>query len=274
MLYIFVLELENDKWFLHLSYEENYKQVELECQALYSFVRKNPPLKKVEVIKIFNKFEINTLTKRYMEYYGIDNVRGGIYSDEILPDYLKKSLELELSTTFDNYTDKTDIFCIIRNKPNLTLKDFDEEISAYNKLVHVGYKKLDRSFIHDLIWLENKILSFEPTSCPIYKINREDNKKYKKILEKMNIIKEKYFNLADYQIKLESTALLNFPSFTFDFFMYHQNIKRDWEKDKEIAMDILKKYELMGYTLINILDCMIFDFNNRKSPDCHDIYYE
>ena len=106
VLQIFVLELENDKWFLHISNNESYKFVNFECRALYEFVRKNPPIGIFESLPIFNKFEINTLTKKYMEYYGIDNVRGGIYSHEILPDYLKKSLELEFSQSLNYYQNK------------------------------------------------------------------------------------------------------------------------------------------------------------------------
>jgi len=265
MLYIFVLELENDKWFLHVSHKDNYNHIELECQTLYSFVRKNPPLKKHEVLQTFNKFEINTLTKKYMEYYGIDNVRGGIYSDEIFPDYLIKSLELELSTTFDNYTKKTGIFYNIRNKPNLTLEDFDNKMIAYNEIIDKGYQEISREFFIDLEWLENKILCFEQSETTDLRrtiFNKEDDARYKNLLEKMEVVRTKYFQLEDDKIKVEVTPLLSYPKFIFDFFMYHRSLDKDWEKERDTAVDILKKYEFMGYTLLNIIECMEFDFNN------------
>jgi hypothetical protein len=257
VLQIFVLELKNDKWFLHISNNESYKFVNFECRALYEFVRKNPPIGIFESLPIFNKFEINTLTKKYMEYYGIDNVRGGIYSDEILPDYLKKSLELEFSQSLNNYQNKVSIFDNVYKKPTITSDDFVNEHNSYMELINMGYNEITRDFISELEWLENIILYQDN-----YIISKEDIKKYRQLLKKMIVVQQKYFQLNEDKIKLELTPNIKYPEFVFDFFIYHKNNNRDWEKDKTKALDVLKNYELMGYTIINILDCMEFDFHN------------
>jgi hypothetical protein len=266
MLQIFTLQLENDKWFLHLSDKSNKDHVLFECQVLYDFVKTNPPIKIYEIINTTDKYEINTLTKKYMEFVGIDNVRGGIYSDEILPDYLIKSLELELDSSIENYTKKTKIFDSIRNKPDLVLDDFIKREISYSELLNAGYQEITREFFSDLEWLKNKIEFPEPKPEKyvngVTTVNAKDNKKYKKILENMDIVRKRYFELDQDKIKVDFDIIINIPKFTLDYFIYHQHWNRSWDKEKVVALDIIRKYEFMGYTLINIIDGLEFDFYN------------
>lgn len=254
---IFVIQLENDKWFLTLSTQSNYDYVMFEAQSIYDFVRKNPPIKIYETINTRDNYEINTLTKKYMSCIGIEHVRGGIYSDEILPDYLLKSLELELST---DCSEKTHIFENMRTKPELILDDFIKRADNYSQLLEMGYKEISRDFFTDLEWLENKINSSEVDSTIYNKMTNEENKKYNKLLRIMDIIRDKYFNLEEDKIKVEFNIVLKYPKFTLDFFVFHRHFKKDWENYKIVALELIKKYEYMGYTLLNIIDCAEFDF--------------
>jgi hypothetical protein len=264
---IFVLQLENDKWFLHASKETQLDRVLFESQVIYDFVRKNPPIKVYETIKSTDYFDINTLTKKYMNYIGIENVRGGIYSDEILPDFLLKSLELELNSTVDVYN-KTSIFDRMSNRPNIILDDYEQRAEEYNKLLSSGYKSIKRDFFTEVEWLRNKIESYDYTNKSqthvIPKFNSEDNIRYRKLLLDMDNIRNQYYKLDEDKIKIKVNLniLLKYPKFTLDYFTFHQHWNKNWEAEKVIALDLLNQYEFMGYTLINIIDCLEFDFYN------------
>jgi hypothetical protein len=135
VLKIYVLQLENEKWFLHISTGPTHEIVMIECETLYDYVKINKPIKVYETLQLFDAFDINTWTKRYMSYFGIDNVRGGIYSNEKMPDYLIQSIEHELSTTIQDYDEKISIFNTIRNKENASTLDFQNQMNQYNELL-------------------------------------------------------------------------------------------------------------------------------------------
>jgi len=261
---IFILKLENDKWFLHISNEENFKNIKYECLVLYEYVKKNKPINVYETVHLFDKRDINTLTKKYMEYYGIDNVRGGIYKDEILPEFLQKSLEFEFSSYNNNNRDNFDIFYNIRNKPNLEFDDYINKNNKYINLLKIGYPRVTRDFIADLEWLKDIVLDSSDDKreyLPGRSVcNDEVNQRYRKLLDNMNFISNTYFQLDEDIRKIELNNSLIYPRFVFDFFIFHKNFNQNWEKLKEDAIHILKDYEFMGYTLINIIDCELFDF--------------
>jgi predicted GIY-YIG superfamily endonuclease len=60
------------------------------------WTQKYKPLKVVEQIKNADAFDEDKYTKMYMKKYGIDKVRGGTYSEVILPQYKLMALEKEL----------------------------------------------------------------------------------------------------------------------------------------------------------------------------------
>lgn len=265
---IFILKLENDKWFLHTSNEENFKNIKYECLVLYEFVKKNNPISVYETVHLFDKRDINTLTKKYMEYYGIDNVRGGIYKDEILPDFLQKSLEFEFSSYNNNNQDNIDIFYNIRNKPNLEGDDYLNENNKYINLINLGYPRVTRDFIVDLEWLKDIVLDSSDDKRKYLPgrsaFNDEVIQRYRKLLDSMNFVRNTYFKLDEDIRKIESYNYLKYPRFVFDFFVFHRNFNHNWEKLKEDAIQILKDYEFISYTLINMIDCALFDFYNPK----------
>jgi len=262
---IFVLQLENDKWFLHTSKETKTERVLFESQVIYDFVKKNPPLNIYEIIKSTDYFDINTLTKKYMNCIGIENVRGGIYSDEILPEFLLKSLELEINSTVDVYN-KSEIFDSISNRENLTLDDYKKRAYEYKQLLSSGYKSIKRDFFTELEWLRNKIESYDYTNQTkthgIPKFSSEENARYRKLVLDMDTIRNQYYKLDEDKIKVSPSIVLKYPKFTLDYFTCHQHWNKNWEAEKVIALDVLSKYEFMGYTLINTLDCLEFDFYN------------
>jgi hypothetical protein len=57
------------------------------------------PIKILEQFESNDKFDEDKYTKKYMDKFGIDNVRGGSYSSVILLDWQIKALENELKTS-------------------------------------------------------------------------------------------------------------------------------------------------------------------------------
>ena len=264
-LIIYVLQLENEKWFLHISSSPK-EYVTIECQTLFEFVQKNNPIRIFQTIKCSDKFDINTNVKIYMDYFGIDSVRGGIYSDETLPGYLIESLKSELSSSLEAYEKKTSIFNSLYNTNNVTKNDFDNKMNEYTKMVNMGYLKLNRDFFKDLEWLNDRISNLYSVNIDhkpgIFKISNEDNERYINLLKKMNEVYELYFNLDEDKINVVSTIFIKKPIYVLDKFFYNNYSLTDWNNEIDIAILILSKYEFMGYTLINILDGLEFDLYN------------
>jgi hypothetical protein len=176
-----------------------------------------------------------------------------------------KTLDLELNSTVEVYN-KTSIFDTLSNKANLTLDNYETRANAYSELLSKGYKTITIDFFSDLDWLKNKIDSYEYTLCNkihgIPSFNNEDNLRYKKLLSDMENIIKYYYKLDEDKIKIDESIALKYPKFVLDYFIYHQHWNRNWGNEKVVALDILRKYEFMGYTLINVLDCLEFDFYN------------
>ena len=56
------------------------------------------PVKIIEHFETFDKFDEDKYTKKYMDIYGIDNVRGGSYTKVVLDNWQIKALEYEFRT--------------------------------------------------------------------------------------------------------------------------------------------------------------------------------
>lgn len=85
---VYVLKLENGKYFI--GYCKTLRNIweQLENKGL-KWLKKNPYIKILKVYNNCDKYDVDKYTKKYMEAYGIENVRGGTYysvklSDEII----------------------------------------------------------------------------------------------------------------------------------------------------------------------------------------------
>ena len=96
MYQVYVLKLENNKYFIgHTMDTKNIiKQIE---NYNIDWIIKHPFIKILKIYNNCDKFDVNKYTKKYMELYGIDNVRGGSYYHVELPDTILTQLEREFS---------------------------------------------------------------------------------------------------------------------------------------------------------------------------------
>ena len=94
MLYIYVMQLQNDKYYIgktsnpHFRFDNHFAHNGSEWTNLHK------PIKILELIPNCDDYDEDKYTYKYMDKYGIDNVRGGSYTstilDEITKDQLKK----------------------------------------------------------------------------------------------------------------------------------------------------------------------------------------
>lgn len=108
MVYIYVLELTNNKYYIgktnnpdfrlaqHFNDESNFK---LKYKSSY-WTKKYKPIKLLESFE-GDDFDENKYTLIYMDKYGIDNVRGGSFCQVKLSKEVKQTIILMINGTSD-----------------------------------------------------------------------------------------------------------------------------------------------------------------------------
>ena len=96
---IYVFQLESNSIFVYPSrkVDPTFKELALEMTIYYEFVRKQPPIKIIEMLYDQTMMAIDSTVKKYMLFFDFIQVRGGTYHMEILPDALSESLKEELN---------------------------------------------------------------------------------------------------------------------------------------------------------------------------------
>ena len=101
MEYVYVLQLEGGRYYIGKTTDILSRFILHMKRRGSSFTRKY----RVIDIELFKKcagpFDEDNLTKEYMYKYGIEYVRGGSYTSEILEEYQLRSLEKELCTAYN-----------------------------------------------------------------------------------------------------------------------------------------------------------------------------
>ena len=107
---LYVLQCENETWYIGKTslvpctkrILEHFEQ----SQRAAAWTKINKPIDVAEIRNEVSNMDENNLTKEYMIKYGIDKVRGGMYSQVVLPPYLKMTLTMEI-----NHNDNKCILC-------------------------------------------------------------------------------------------------------------------------------------------------------------------
>lgn len=253
VLVLYYLELQSKKMFIYASTSQDEPQVFLECMTLFDYVRKNPPVRVLHRTEASDSFEVDCYVKKNMKLFGIDNIRGGSYSMDPLPDYLLKSLELEFST--DNseklsMLDKIKRKCISGEVDREKIKKSIEEYTIIkNKLQTLKYhngQTIDRSLLADLEWLSDCLYT-----------NMVEQVRYNKILLRLRSLYKIFTENFDKPI--ENPKLFETPQHTFDAVFYHSQPIYDVDTVIQDKKYLLEKFEYMGYSIINKIDEYEFD---------------
>jgi hypothetical protein len=284
-LYLYILQLENDKILLHISSNNNLDNdyLFLQCQIIYEFAKENKPIKIMDIMKLSTLIEVDYYVKRYMLYYGIYNVRGGSYmNNEIQPD-VYKFLENELLLDSIEIDEDSDIFSQIYYKYSqyneIQLRkenDFLKNQIDYMKSKQIFYDSLCNSLkIHnsnfsirqdiftELDWMKNIIHSnsFE-------KLENTQIYRYRTILKIFEQIKKTFLILNEKLPDFEPILFLQNPSTIFDSFFYHRDKMRAFAHKQvenliEVADLVLSKFEYMSYFIINRMDEIEYDLKGN-----------
>ena len=101
MTILYVLQLSEEKWFIGKTNDPNFTLDE----GIYSieYVRINSPASVYKIIPNCDDFDLDKYVKIFMNSYGIENVRGGSYSNPELSEEEKFILKRELNTANNKY---------------------------------------------------------------------------------------------------------------------------------------------------------------------------
>ena len=93
---IYILKLENDKWYIGKSDNPEKRFLQHKNGSGSAWTSRYKAVELFKVIENVSPFDEDKFTKEYMSIYGIDNVRGGSYTQIILPEEQKKLIQREI----------------------------------------------------------------------------------------------------------------------------------------------------------------------------------
>ena len=93
---LYVLQLEDNKWYVGKSTDIANRFKQHQSGSGSAWTKSYKPVKIVETRRLKDQYDETNTTKEYMKKYGIENVRGGAYTQIVLPDYAEKALKQEL----------------------------------------------------------------------------------------------------------------------------------------------------------------------------------
>lgn len=285
---IYVLELSEEKWYLHISKSDDINKVYMECKLISSFVRKYLPIKSYETTIIFNDYDLDTYLKKYMRNYGINNVRGGIYTELILSETenliinnicenklnpINKRLDM-IDSIVDKYKDldewsKEKIEEEIRNI-NTNYEYYNKSKCLYNQMKQpINGNVFSYNIKKSLSWLNKMVIM---NAKYILSGNAEKKKlcadyEFKQYIDVITEIKNacliynSYLSDSANEIKYSPIIHIRSPRIIFDEFMCHVNINTITD-NFEIALKLIESIELIVYTVICRLQELEFDINS------------
>ena len=127
---IYVLLCSNQKYYIGKTDATLQDRIISHFRGIGSeWTRKYAPIKVVEEIRDADEFDEDKVTKRYMKTFGIQNVRGGSYTQLKLPRYLLLALQQELCTASE--------LCFRCNRPGHFVSDCYASTKADGSLINV-----------------------------------------------------------------------------------------------------------------------------------------
>ena len=101
MVFIYVLQCEEDKYYVGKT-DTNKFRIDTHFDSNGSeFTKKYKPIDIYQIIPECDKYDEDKYVKKYMNKYGIDNVRGGTYTKIILDSETKNLLKKEIVSATD-----------------------------------------------------------------------------------------------------------------------------------------------------------------------------
>jgi len=99
MVYIYTLQLEEGKYYIGKTSNTDFRIEQHFQNGGAIWTKKYKPLNVLEIIPDCDDYDEDKYTRRYMDKYGIDNVRGGSFCEVILDESTIQLLEKMSKTT-------------------------------------------------------------------------------------------------------------------------------------------------------------------------------
>ena len=99
MVYIYTLQLEEGKYYIGKTSNPDFRIEHHFQNSGAIWTKKYKPLNVLEIIPDCDDYDEDKYTRRYMDKYGIDNVRGGSFCEVILDELTIRMLEKMSKTT-------------------------------------------------------------------------------------------------------------------------------------------------------------------------------
>ena len=287
MLLAHVILLTCDKIFLHTSRSPVQDDVKilLECEIMYDYVREYKPIRILESVILRQDSEVNHFVKKYMKQYGIDNVRGGTYSNLKLTDVEKQFILREHELTIESMSNQllsiTNIFNEYNDIQTWSLDRLNEELvnikhrqSLYDnetsmlRNYSIGQNNIEINdiFLADIKWLLNtaakNIQQFQNSIYP----NKSIIQQYKIILNKMKALYKIFSTYGNVEITYNPLIHLYAPETILDVFFFHYHKRGDWNRHMEQCIKFLEYYEYIFYFIKCRIDEYKFDISTYP-PD-------
>jgi hypothetical protein len=290
---VYALELSHKKWFIYVSSEHDIKDVYLKSQLQHEYIANHLPILSHNSTNIHDVLDIDYFVKKYMRMYGINNVRGGSYSNEILSSNTKEILEKEINATFNDYNqiiDKTidDYKTIstwsiekINNEKDELLKQqklFTQENERHNILQQPFVntdKKINRQIIEEYNWLTNNIDDLINTYITsneenqnindeqTYEVSSHTQSKYISLKNTLHGLNQRFYQTYEGENYLYSSydEINDYINVLEPFFLINDN-PIDFESVVSNKYNVLRQIEYMIYSLITLLDEYTFDIKS------------
>lgn len=199
MLTVYILELENNKYYIG-STEKNLEDRVIEhfkhCGSVWT--QKFKPIKVIEIVPNADKYDEDKYTKKYMDKFGIDNVRGGSYVTIDLPSFQKKSLQKEFCTSNNK--------CFKCNKEGHFAEDCKEQDDKCYRCLRKGHFAKDcyaKKDINGKYIKKNRLNDYSETITYCCKDCNQDFKTDIELTEHQKICPNKIVNNEDICVKEE-----------------------------------------------------------------------
>jgi len=125
---LYYISLENNKMFLYTDYLKPDEEIMQDCQLLYAYAKINRPQKIVFMTQNIDLYEIDSIVKQFMHTFGIDTVRGGSYTDNVLHEDVIYHIQKEYNTVMGDQI-------IENNQKLIEIKKLYASIEHINNLV-------------------------------------------------------------------------------------------------------------------------------------------
>ena len=100
---MYFISLKDEHMFLHTDFKKTYDEVMSLCLDKYEYVKLHSPEKVTFVLEISDFYDVDKYVKMFMHMFGIENTRGGSYTDITLSESFIETINHEKEITSIEY---------------------------------------------------------------------------------------------------------------------------------------------------------------------------